>query len=163
MILDEEPDDGNACYYTRIEGENMQNITVVHVKSWVRVIKDVEAKICGQILSGGAQFLLLIPTKILDFVFWWEAGSHIHIIFYWLKYVWLDFSVGRWIRVHLYFRHRKWMQFSCESPIVTYILIPMGKCRLEIMHSDNSLCWNFHSSKMCHNDIIPILLITSFH
>ncbi len=40
---------------------------------------DVEAKICGQILSGGDPFLLLIPTKILDLVFWWEAGPHIHI------------------------------------------------------------------------------------
>jgi hypothetical protein len=31
---------------------------------------DVEDKICGQILSGGAPFLLLIPTKTLDSVFW---------------------------------------------------------------------------------------------
>ena len=29
-----------------------------------------EAKICDQILSGGDPFLLLIPTKILDAVFW---------------------------------------------------------------------------------------------
>jgi hypothetical protein len=29
---------------------------------------DVEAKICGQILSGCAPFLLLIPTKILNSV-----------------------------------------------------------------------------------------------
>ncbi len=40
MNLDEEPDDGNVCYYTGIEGEIMRNVTVVRVKSRVRVFKD---------------------------------------------------------------------------------------------------------------------------
>ncbi len=40
MNSNEEPDDGNVCYYTRIEGENMRNVSVVRVESRVRVIKD---------------------------------------------------------------------------------------------------------------------------
>jgi hypothetical protein len=40
MNLDEEPDDGNVCYYTGIGGENMRNVTVVRVESRVRVVKD---------------------------------------------------------------------------------------------------------------------------
>ncbi len=40
MNLDEESDDGNVCYYTGIEGEITQNVTVVRVESQVRVIKD---------------------------------------------------------------------------------------------------------------------------
>jgi hypothetical protein len=40
MNFDEEPDDGNVFYYTRIEGEIMWNVTVVCVESQVRVIKD---------------------------------------------------------------------------------------------------------------------------
>ena len=40
MNFDEEPNDGNVFYYIRIEGEITQNVTVVCVKSRVRVIKD---------------------------------------------------------------------------------------------------------------------------
>ncbi len=40
MNFDEEPNDGNVFYYTGIEGEIMRNVTVVCVKSRVRVIKD---------------------------------------------------------------------------------------------------------------------------
>jgi hypothetical protein len=40
MNLDEEPDDGNVCYYTGIDGEITWNVTVVRVESQVRVIKD---------------------------------------------------------------------------------------------------------------------------
>jgi hypothetical protein len=40
MNFNEEPNDGNVFYYTRIEEENMRNVTVVRVKSQVRVIKD---------------------------------------------------------------------------------------------------------------------------
>jgi hypothetical protein len=40
MNLNEEPDDGNICYYTGIEGEILQNVNVVCVESQVRVIKD---------------------------------------------------------------------------------------------------------------------------
>ncbi len=40
MNLDEEPDDGNVCYYIGIEGGNTRNVTVVRVESQVRVIKD---------------------------------------------------------------------------------------------------------------------------
>ncbi len=40
MNFDEEPNDGNVYYYTRTEGEIPRNITVVHVESRVRVIRD---------------------------------------------------------------------------------------------------------------------------
>jgi hypothetical protein len=40
MNFNEEPNDGNVFYYTRIEGEITRNVTVVRVKSRVRVIKD---------------------------------------------------------------------------------------------------------------------------
>ncbi len=40
MNFNEEPNDGNVFYYTRIEGEIMWNVTVVRVESRVRVIKD---------------------------------------------------------------------------------------------------------------------------
>jgi hypothetical protein len=40
MNFDEEPNDGNVFYYTGIEGGIKRNVTVVHVKSRVRVIRD---------------------------------------------------------------------------------------------------------------------------
>ena len=40
MNFNEEPNDGNDFYYTGIEGEITWNVTVVRVKSQVRVIKD---------------------------------------------------------------------------------------------------------------------------
>jgi hypothetical protein len=40
MNFDKEPNDGNVFYYTGLEGEIMQNLTVVCVKSPVKVIKD---------------------------------------------------------------------------------------------------------------------------
>jgi hypothetical protein len=40
MSFDEEPNDGNVFYYTGTEWEIMWNVTVVHVESRVRVIKD---------------------------------------------------------------------------------------------------------------------------
>jgi hypothetical protein len=46
MNFDEEPNDGNVFYYTRLEGESMRNVTVVCVKSRVRVIKDGDFDNC---------------------------------------------------------------------------------------------------------------------
>ncbi len=40
MNMDEESDDENVCYYPRIEREILRNVTVVHIKSQVMVIKD---------------------------------------------------------------------------------------------------------------------------
>ncbi len=40
MNFDKEPNDGNVLYYTGIEGEITRNVTVVHVESQVRVIRD---------------------------------------------------------------------------------------------------------------------------